>query len=119
MTPMQIQLIQSTWEKIVVISDSAATLFYDRLFELDPELNAPGRSLGDCGVEGAHYAAVCAALMRTLERGFADDLWTAETGAALTAVYAALTSRMQDGTAEAQRPEMIRGFRPAYNRFWI
>jgi len=36
MTLKQKQLVQSTWEKVVPISEVAATLFYGRLFELDP-----------------------------------------------------------------------------------
>ena len=36
MTLDQKQLVQKTWEKVLPISDSAATLFYGRLFELDP-----------------------------------------------------------------------------------
>ena len=32
------QLIQSSWEKIVPIADTAATLFYERLFDIDPEM---------------------------------------------------------------------------------
>lgn len=38
MTPTQVQLVQSTWEKVVPISDTAAALFYGKLFELDPSL---------------------------------------------------------------------------------
>lgn len=38
MTPPQIRLVQTTWEKIAPISETAATLFYTRLFELDPSL---------------------------------------------------------------------------------
>lgn len=38
MTPKQIHLVQTTWEKVVLISEQAAALFYGRLFELDPEL---------------------------------------------------------------------------------
>jgi hemoglobin-like flavoprotein len=36
MTLDQKQLVQKTWEKLLPISESAATLFYGRLFELDP-----------------------------------------------------------------------------------
>ena len=36
MTPAQKGLVQSTWSKVVPIADTAATLFYDRLFEIDP-----------------------------------------------------------------------------------
>lgn len=38
MSPEQIQIVKSTWSKVEPISDTAATLFYDRLFELDPGL---------------------------------------------------------------------------------
>lgn len=38
MTPTQVQLVQTTWEKVVPISDTAAALFYGKLFELDPSL---------------------------------------------------------------------------------
>jgi hemoglobin-like flavoprotein len=38
MTPRQVELVQTTWEKVVPISETAAGLFYNRLFELDPEL---------------------------------------------------------------------------------
>ena len=36
MTLKQKQLVQNSWEKVLPISESAATLFYERLFELDP-----------------------------------------------------------------------------------
>jgi nitric oxide dioxygenase len=38
MTPEQIQVIQLTWEKVLPNAETAAALFYDRLFELNPEL---------------------------------------------------------------------------------
>ncbi|MDX1950868.1 MAG: globin family protein [Verrucomicrobiota bacterium] len=38
MTAEQVRLVQSSWEKVLPISDQAAALFYGRLFELDPEL---------------------------------------------------------------------------------
>lgn len=38
MTPVQVTLVQTTWEKVVPIADTAAALFYGRLFEIDPEL---------------------------------------------------------------------------------
>lgn len=36
MTPEQTQIVQATWKQVVPIADTAATLFYDRLFEIDP-----------------------------------------------------------------------------------
>ena len=38
MTPEQVALVQGSWEKVVPIKEKAATLFYGKLFELDPEL---------------------------------------------------------------------------------
>ena len=38
MTPRQIDLIRTSWSAVEPISDTAAVLFYDRLFELDPAL---------------------------------------------------------------------------------
>ena len=38
MTPEQIELVKSSWEKVKPISDVAAGLFYGKLFEIDPEL---------------------------------------------------------------------------------
>lgn len=35
-TPIQIELVQNSWEKVVPIAKDAANLFYGRLFELDP-----------------------------------------------------------------------------------
>jgi len=36
MTPEQIALVQNSWEKVVPIAKDAASLFYGRLFELNP-----------------------------------------------------------------------------------
>lgn len=38
MHPVQIQLVQSSFARVEPIADVAATLFYARLFELDPSL---------------------------------------------------------------------------------
>lgn len=35
-TPTQIRLIQSSWSQVEPIIDTAAVLFYNRLFEIDP-----------------------------------------------------------------------------------
>ncbi|MEO3475164.1 globin family protein [Roseomonas sp. CAU 1739] len=36
MTPDQTRIVQTTWKQVVPIANTAADLFYDRLFELDP-----------------------------------------------------------------------------------
>jgi hemoglobin-like flavoprotein len=38
MTPQQIDLVQSSFKKVVPIAGTAADLFYDRLFEIAPEV---------------------------------------------------------------------------------
>ena len=38
MTPRQIGLIGSSWDKVLPIQETAAELFYGKLFEIDPEL---------------------------------------------------------------------------------
>lgn len=39
-TPEDVSLVQSSWAKVAPISDTAADLFYGKLFELDPTLKA-------------------------------------------------------------------------------
>ena len=38
MTEEEIQLVKKSWARVVPIAEQAATLFYGRLFELDPEV---------------------------------------------------------------------------------
>lgn len=40
MTPEQTRLIKETWALVVPIADTAAVLFYSRLFEIDPTARA-------------------------------------------------------------------------------
>lgn len=40
MTPRQIELVQTSWEKVEPSAEVVAELFYDRLFSLDPSLRA-------------------------------------------------------------------------------
>lgn len=129
LTPQQIALVRQSFEAVVPIRETAATLFYARLFEIAPEvrplfsrdLSAQGaklmaalamvarnldriddirpeierlalRHVGYGAVE-AHYAAVGAALLWTLEQGlgksFGDDVRDA-----WTAAYALLSGAM-------------------------
>ena len=46
----QINLVQSTWSKVLPISETAAELFYNRLFEIDPSTKVLFR--GDMEVQG-------------------------------------------------------------------
>jgi hemoglobin-like flavoprotein len=38
LTKQEISLVQADWDKVLPIADTAATIFYDRLFQVDPGL---------------------------------------------------------------------------------
>ena len=38
LTAIQIELVKETWEKVIPISDIAAKIFYQRLFDQNPEI---------------------------------------------------------------------------------
>ncbi len=40
MTPEQAVLVKNSWALVIPIADKAAELFYDKLFEMDPELKS-------------------------------------------------------------------------------
>src|SRR5713101_2261475 len=40
MTPDQVKLVQQSFAKVAPISDQAAVIFYDRLFEIAPQVKA-------------------------------------------------------------------------------
>jgi hemoglobin-like flavoprotein len=40
LTQLEIDTVQGDWRKVLPIAATAATLFYDRLFELDPSLRS-------------------------------------------------------------------------------
>jgi hemoglobin-like flavoprotein len=64
MTPRQIELVQSSFAQVAPIADTAAALFYDRLFTLDPALRKLFR--GDMRQQGAKLMQMIAAAVRGL-----------------------------------------------------
>ena len=50
MTPRQVALVRESWQDVRPISDRAAELFYERLFQLDPGLRSMFR--GDMVAQG-------------------------------------------------------------------
>ncbi len=131
MTPMQKKLVQSSFAKVAPIADTAAELFYSKLFALDPalkpmfkgDMKEQGRKLMRMiatavngldrldalvpavqdlgrrhvvyGVTAAHYDAVGAALLWTLDRGLGPD-FTSEVEDAWATVYGLLAQVMKD-----------------------
>lgn len=66
MTPEKIALVRSSWQQVVPIQDTAAGLFYGRLFELDPSL----RSLfkGDMVEQGRKLMIMINMVVNSLDR---------------------------------------------------
>ena len=69
MNSRQIELVQSSFAQVVPIADTAAALFYGRLFELDPSLRPMFR--GDLKEQGKKLMDMIRAVvgnLRTLDR---------------------------------------------------
>jgi hemoglobin-like flavoprotein len=66
MTPTQIQLVQSTWAKVVPIKDAAAEIFYGKLFEMDPALRPLFK--GDLKAQGAKLMSMINTAVNGLTR---------------------------------------------------
>ena len=66
MTPQQLELVQTSWEKVVPIAKQAAGLFYDRLFELNPALKSMFSS--DIEEQGKKLMQVLTTVVRSLKQ---------------------------------------------------
>ena len=64
MTPQDVDLVQSTFEKVRPISLAAADMFYDRLFEIAPEVRP--LSKGDMAEQGRKLMATLAVVVGSL-----------------------------------------------------
>jgi len=77
MTPEKIALVRSSWQQVLPIKDSAALLFYGRLFELDPSLRRLFR--GDMVEQGRKLMTVIHMVVSSLDNlapllGAVEDL---------------------------------------------
>ncbi len=114
MTPDQVKLVQESFAKVAPISETAAVLFYDRLFEVAPTVKAmfPADMTGlgnletilpaasalatrhvSYGAKAEHYPVVGGALLWTLEKRLGDG-WTTEVADAWTEAYETLSGFM-------------------------
>ena len=64
MDQQQIKLVQDSFRKVVPIADTAATIFYARLFELDPSLRK--MFTGDMKKQGMMLMSMLASAVRGL-----------------------------------------------------
>ena len=83
MTPEQVTLVKSSWEKVVPIADKAAELFYGKLFELDPSVKPLFK--GDMVEQGAK-------LMKMI--GTSDASWYVTISQALRSATRARSRRL-------------------------
>ncbi len=65
MTPRQIELVQSSFKDVAKISDTAAELFYGRLFETDPSLKRLFK--GDMKAQGKKLMATIGVAVSSLK----------------------------------------------------
>lgn len=70
MTPERKRLVRESWERVEPIAETAAELFYGRLFELDPGLRPLFR--GDMKEQGKKLMQTMTVVARGIER--LDDL---------------------------------------------
>ena len=73
MTPQQIALVRSSFAEVSPIADSAAKLFYSRLFELDPSLRPLFRNSLDA--QGSKLMNMIAGAVCLLLVSLASKLW--------------------------------------------
>lgn len=66
MTPKQIHLVKSSFQKVLPISETAADLFYGKLFELDPSLRALFK--GDMKEQGRKLMDMLNVLVQGLDK---------------------------------------------------
>lgn len=66
MTPEKIKLVQDSWFKVVPISETAAELFYGKLFELDPSLKSLFK--GDMKEQGRKLMAILNTAVNALDK---------------------------------------------------
>lgn len=66
MTPKQIALVQESWKRMQPIADQAADLFYARLFELEPAVQALFK--GDMKEQGRKLMSMITVAVNSLAR---------------------------------------------------
>ncbi len=66
MTPQQISLVTGSWRKVMPISDTAAELFYGKLFAMDPALKPLFK--GDMKAQGKRLMTMITTAVMSLDR---------------------------------------------------
>ena len=117
MTPRQIALVQGSWKDVLAVSETAAQLFYLRLFDLDPslrpmfkgELREQGRKLiamMSVAVNGLARIETLVPVIEALGRrhagyGVKDEHYATVAGALLWALEQGLGARFTPDVRDA------------------
>jgi hemoglobin-like flavoprotein len=122
MTPQQISLIQASWAAVVPMQDTAAGLFYQRLFSLDPAVRPMFK--GDMQEQGRKLMTMLGVVVSSLTRldelvPVAQDLARKHVGYGVQAAHydtvgAALLWTLEQGLGSAFTEEMKTAWATAY-----
>jgi len=122
MTPDQIDLVQASFAKVAPISEQAATIFYDRLFEQAPEVKPMFK--GDMGEQRKKLMATLAVVVGGLNNlptvlPAASALAKQHVGYGVKpshyqAVGAALLFALSKGLGEGWTPQLATAWTAAY-----
>lgn len=66
MTPESVKLVKESWAKVVPISETAAELFYGKLFELDPDVKSMFK--GDMKEQGRKLMSILNTAVNALDK---------------------------------------------------
>ena len=123
MTPTQVGLIRESWAAVEPIADTAAGLFYGRLFELDPALERLFRRT-DMARQRQVLMGTLAVVVKTLDRieellPAVEALGRRHAGYGVreshyATVGAALLWTLEQGLGEAFTPDLKRAWIRAY-----
>ncbi|MDQ0468107.1 globin family protein [Labrys wisconsinensis] len=122
MTPQQIELVQSSFARVAPIADTAAGLFYGRLFEIAPEVKPlfPRDMEGQGRKLMAALATVVAglgrleALLPAIKAMAARHVGYGVTAAHYAPVGTALIWTLEQGLGEGFTPEVREAWLSAY-----
>jgi hemoglobin-like flavoprotein len=122
MTPDQVKLVQQSFAKVVPISDQAAVIFYDRLFEIAPQVKS--MFTGDMAEQRRKLMTMLAAVVNGL--GNLESILPAASALAIRhvsygakaehypVVGAALLWTLEKGVGDAWTPEVAEAWTTAY-----
>ena len=123
MTPRQIDLLQTTWRSVLPVGDTAAELFYGKLFSLDPKIRMLFKN--DMRDQGRNLTAMISVAVGGLARPERITLAVRELGRRhraygvqekhYEAVAVALLWMLEKCLGEAFTPEVKRAWADAYS----